>query len=304
MMEEEDVIGTWDLPFAAEPSLDFESSVAQVLIVPAEPGTSPRLEARGRAARRLQPSVKLDGGVTRVRIAGWDELGFPGDLWGFAGKVKYALHVPRAAAAKVRTEAGRIRVRDLEGCDLSLETDAGTIDLERVHGRLKIRTAAGKIDGEDVGGTFDVETNAGAIRLRVLGLDAGTHRVRTDLGSVRIELARGILARIDAHTSLGSTRIDYPSTTRAAALLEISNEVGSVRVREWSRRRAAEAAPSSGPYRTPAAPIVVAAEVVPPDAEVPGAPKADPLDRVLEMVAQGKLSPRDAGEILRQLGHV
>ena len=33
-----------------------------------------------------------------------------------------------------------------------------------------------------------------------------------------------------------------------------------------------------------------------------GSPVGDPLEGVLEMVAQGRLSPRDAGEVIRAMG--
>jgi hypothetical protein len=302
-MREEEMDGVWELPFAAQPALEFDVSMATLSIEPSTPDRTPCLIAHGRGARGLTPEIQLDGEITRVRVPGWDEAAFSGNFWGWPGKFRLTLYLPRAVRATVRTEAGRIRARGLAGCELSLSTDAGSIDLDDIQGRLRVRTSAGKIDGQDLAGSLDVETTAGAIRLRLRGLDPGTHRIHTDLGAVKLEIARGAAVRINARASMGATKIDFPSSPGAAAVLELSTEIGSLRVREFSRRHRVDA-PSGGPYRVPAPIVVPAAPAVPGAAANEATPPGDPVERVLEMVAQGKLSPRDAGALLRELGQV
>ncbi|MEO7109007.1 MAG: hypothetical protein ABI183_01105, partial [Polyangiaceae bacterium] len=119
-----------------------------------------------------------------------------------------------------------------------------------------------------------------------------------------------IEVRIDASSAFGGARVKFPSSPHAAATLVASSDAGTVRVREshgrsgsrhhehreWRQHHVHEKwSHKAGPYRRPAAPQAPVASVTQPnDAE---------LDRVLKMVADGTLSPEDAGEVLRALGH-
>ncbi len=280
------------LPLDEHPKLDVSADFAHLTIVPISPGEKPWAEVRSKRTNRVR--VRAEDGTTYVRIGGED--------WGFAmwnGKDRVTLHVPADVHARVVSAAGRLFVERLDGCDLVVENDAGTIDLDDVGGALRIVTDAGRIDGNKVRGRLDVTSQAGAVRLDVTGLEPGEHRVRAEVGAVKIDLARGMDVRIEAHAAMGTAKVDYPQRKDAAAVLLVETEVGAIKVRasdrsvvvpRWDR-------PGAGPYRA-------SADVIAP---APGAEPAEnpafgeELDRILAKVADGSLSPSAAAELLRAL---
>lgn len=95
--------------------------------------------------------------------------------------------------------------------------------------------------------------------------------------------------RIAARTTMGATRIDLPVANDAPALLEVEADLGAIRVMESSRTWDATIATPAGPYR--AAPASG------------GEPTSDEeVERILERVADGSLSPEAARDLLRALG--
>jgi len=192
-----------------------------------------------------------------------------------------------ANALIVRTSGGRVRAERLDGCRMAIESDAGEILLRDVHGSLRLSTEAGRIEGTKMRGTFDVRTSAGAVRLEILDLDPGVHRVQTNVGAQRIELARGMPVWIEGRASMGSVRVKYPVTKGAPSMLDLTADLGSIKVSEalatWTARVEDEM-----PYRTPKAP--------------PRTDEAE-VEAVLRRVAEGSLSPSDGAALLRSMGH-
>jgi hypothetical protein len=288
--------------------LELSAEMGAITLVPVEPGGAPRLVAEGKLAKKMRPEIRRDGDMLRVRVDWQGDLGLLRSFWGWGDKLRLTAYLPRGVRATVRADAGHLRARDLLDCELSLNAEAGAIDLENVRGRMLVRAPTGKIEGRGLTGSFDMEANTGAIRLGILGLDPGRHRVRTDMGVAKIELAHGIAVRVEPRVAIGDARVDYPETAGAAAVLEVSTELGAVRVRQ-SREVAVAPIAQRAPYREPP---VVEPPSMGEEGEEGGAPSAPPfdasavpedaLDKVLVMVAKGKLSPRDAGELIRALG--
>jgi hypothetical protein len=311
-IQDRDPQTSWPLPLDEHPRLEIDASAAQMMIVPLAPGERPRLEALGRDAERVRADIEAGGGTTHVRVRG--EGGFLG--FGRHVRARLVLHVPHAVDLRAHTEAGRLRVHGLRRCRLTLETEAGEVDLRDVHGALVVRTEAGRVEGEGLAGSLDVSTSAGAVRLEILHLEPGVHRVHTSVGAAHLELARGMQVRIDARTAMGVARVSYPSTREAAAVLDLVAEVGAVKVREAHARWApiVDDVVAGGPYRAPSpiAPIPPAPAAGASIAEA-DAVRTAPLDDVeadaalasiLQRVADGSLTPKDAAELLRGLGHV
>jgi hypothetical protein len=301
-MENEDIT-TWELPFGPFPVLDLSAGMAAVTLVPVEPGGAPRLVVEGKLAGKVRPEIGRDGDTLRVRVDWQGDLGLLRSFLGWGDKLRLTAYLPHGVRATVRADAGHLRARDLLDCELSLSAEAGAVALDNVRGRMSVRATTGKIEGRGLAGTFDMEASTGEIRLGILGLDPVRHRVRTDMGAAEIELARGIAVRVEPRVTVGDARVDYPETPGAAAVLEVSTELGAVRVRQSLEVAAAKAAQLT-PYREPPSTLEVGEER--------GAPSAPPFDastvpedaleKVLVMVAKGKLSPRDAGELIRALG--
>ncbi len=286
---------TWPLPFGERPELEMEADALPVTLQPAAPGEAPYLELVGHHVDRAEVHVARQGDAVRVRVRpGRRPFGL---LWGAALRV--VAHVPRAVSARVRTDAGSIDARELGPCRLDLRTDAGRIRLQDVHGRLRLSTDAGQVTGEGVGGSLEVRTDAGQVTLDVQHLDPGEHRVHTDVGAVSLELRPGLDVQVEARASVGAVRNEYPSRAGASAVLRVSTDVGSVRVRQgadvvtgpWDR----PPEPGRGPTEPPSPP--------PRPPGGPGRPLDPEVERILKMVEAGELTAREADDLLRALNH-
>ena len=293
----------WSLPLAEHPRLELQTEIARMRVVPVEKGEAPWLEVvcdHPHVAPRVE--VEGAGGVTRVHVSGawggdpswwsgpwWDSAFWEKKFWKKAFRTLVVAHVPRDVQGRIRSNAAKLHVEHLVGCELSIETDAGAVSIEDVSGRLSLSTQAGRIDAIRVTGAIDIATSAGAVNAEILSLSPGTHRIRTSVGAVRLELAKGMPVRVAARTTMGATRVDFPVTDDAAAELDIEAELGAIRVTESSRHYDANVA-AAGPYRTPSPPV----ESAPRDSEE--------IERILERVASGELAPEAARDLLRALG--
>ncbi len=298
------------LPLDEHPRLELDADFLHVAIVPVEPGEASFVEVLGEMSSTLD--VNASDGTTRVRLAHarphgggverstfrpwWDGRFWDASFWEQRWKEdrhgKLRFHVPRDAQLRILSNAGRIHVEHLWGCDLSVEAHAGRVTLNDVTGRLRLETQAGRIDGNGIGGTLDVTTSAGAVKLDVAFLAAGRHHIRTSMGAVRVALARGMPVHIDAKTSLGSARVDFPSLADAEASLLVEADLGAIRV-----------GPSEASWRGVVEPPVDVPAPARGDAyRSPGAPTDAELQKILGRVADGSLSPQAARELLRALG--
>ena len=287
----------WSLPLENR-SLDVYTDMARVTLVPVQAGEKPWLELRD-AQEHVAPGVQVDedGDRTRVRISGlagdhgawWSGPWWEAMFWKKAFRSNVVLHVPVDVRGRLRSNASRMHIEHLRGCDLDVETDAGSLTVDSVTGRLRLATQAGRIEAKRIGGALDLSTSAGAIFADVVSLCDGTHPIRTNVGAVRLELARELDVRIEARTSMGATRIEFPSSDDAPAVLDIEADLGAIRVTK-SSRPAEVISSGEGPYRT--AWTQVAAH-----------PTSDEeIERILSRVADGSITPEAARDLLRELG--
>jgi hypothetical protein len=238
--------------------------------------------------------VHRDAGIVHVEVKpNGSSMGAL--FFGRRGHARIVALVPENVVARLTTSAGRLSVSRLRGAALEIHTDAGSVELDDVSGRMRLTTSAGRIEGRGLSGAIDATTDAGSIQLEIAHLDAGRHEITTSVGSVRLELARGLPALIHARATMGSAKVDVRSTPGAAAVLEVSADLGSVRVRESSRTYEGAVPPivapppvEAGPFRTMDRPAPLPKET---------------LDRILARVASGELSPESASQLLRALGH-
>ncbi len=310
---------TWPLPLAGSTELEISCGTIPVYLQPVAGDELPSLTVSGRDAAQVHVDVNSSAERVRVRLA------IPHRTIAnlIAGDTRAIVRVPAAVSARVRAEAGAVEARDLDGCRLDLAADAGRVALDNVHGRLTLAADAGQVHGERVGGSLDVRTDAGAVRLHIDQLGPGEHRVRTDVGSVKLELAPGIAVRIETRSGMGSARSSYPSTPDAPAVLRVSTDVGSVRVRPAGEH------PADGPAEPAWDPAMFGrgrGMPVPPMPPMPpfppgmfthrrqSRPQAPPpprpprpedgeIARVLRMVETGELSAADAEELIKALNH-
>jgi hypothetical protein len=279
---------TMTLPFGDNPILDFEANASQLEVVTLKPGEAPCLEVDSSS----EPEVRLEGEVVVVRpnarsfLAGWDLA---------ANTV--TLKVPAHVKARLRCDMGRAIVNGLAGCDLEVSTQAGSLELHNVRGRMKLKANAGQIRGEGLGGTFNVDCGAGSARLHIVALDPGTHTVHSNMGSVRIELAPGIQVRIDARTVMGSTRNKYPSNPDAAAVLKLEAELGSVRISEGN----GDQDPRHGDWPDWRRLWEAAEAFMTPQPAAKAQPSGEELRQILGMVEAGKINAAEAERLIRAI---
>lgn len=300
----------WDLPFTGTPEIHLFADYQSIVVEPISEGETPHLEMKG-GGKAPHVLIEREGNAVRVGIGHHSGIPFIDWIpWGAGSKM--IVRVPPKIRGTFQTGAGTLRARDLNGCDVELATDAGTIRADRIRGKIRLRTAAGTIDGYDLAGSFDVETSAGTIDLCIGELDPGKHRVHTSAGTVRVDLSRDVAVHIEASSSFGGSRVSFPSDRNAAATLAVTSDAGTVRVRGSDKitppPRVASAfiADGASPYRRTEVVTNVSTSIassggsyVAVDENVAN----EELERVLAMVADGTITPNDASEILRALGH-
>jgi len=298
---------TIPLELGEVPVLDIQADALRVELGPVEPGGQPRveIESRGNGSTglsRVEVTKDADTETVRVRVrTPWAELPFAGE--DVVRRIR--LYVPQHVRARLHSSMGRISVQELAGCDLDISTSAGTVELDRVRGRLSVSVDSGSVRGEHLGGTFNVRSQAGSVRLGIDALDPGTHLVRTSMGAVKVELAKGLAVRVETSTTLGSARSNYPNTPNADTVLRLEAELGSVKLREGGSPE--DVRHGDWPdwrrfWRDVVGTVAEQLDVPPP--QPPQAKKVSDaeLREVLDLVAQGKITASDAERLIRAMG--
>ena len=289
---------TWTLPFGERAELELAAGRGDFALVPVDPGEAAWIEVAGRG---VVDGVEVSrvGNVVRVEVDRDNHVHRSGR------DSRATLHVPRDVRAEIHTHAGSVEARDLGPCELAVKTGAGRIALSDVYGRLRLSTGAGQIAGHGLGGSIDAETNAGAVLLDIGALDPGDHHIRNGAGAIRLELAYDIDARIDVRPGRGSVQSDYPTRQHAAAVLHVSTDVGSIRIRGTHfqvaprapiRTSTVESRDETESRFAPTTPSSVVEERA-----GAGALSETNVERILKLVESGKLSARDAKELLEAL---
>ena len=145
----------------------------------------------------------------------------------------------------LHSRSARLIVSVPAASDVSAKSGDGSIDIERVSGRLALRSGDGHIHGRMLGGEVDANTGDGSVKLdgNLTGLrvhtgdgsvtihaDAGSSPsadwdIVTGDGSVTLEVPDGFGAELDAHTGDGSIRM------RDLTLSNVTGTIGRSTVR-------------------------------------------------------------------------
>lgn len=157
-----------------------------------------------RAANESEARRILAGFAVRVNPeGGWSVLSTAD---GFAAAL--TLRAPKLGAASIRTSDGPVEANGIDG-SLEVDSGAGPLAADRIHGACRLNTRGGEIRAGDIGGTLRATTGAGAITVRssggesilqtmggdiVVGNAVGPVRAETGAGTVRIEQAGGSVA--------------------------------------------------------------------------------------------------------------
>lgn len=109
----------------------------------------------------------------------------------------FEVRVPRRFNADVRTAGGGITLEGIEGT-VTGKTSGGSIDAERITGRVEISTSGGSLNIGEIDGPVSGATSGGSIDVRDV---TGSVEVRTAGGSIEL---RSVGGDVEARTAGGS----------------------------------------------------------------------------------------------------
>jgi hypothetical protein len=159
-----------------------------------------------RAANEDEARRLLAGFAVRVtREGGWSVMSAPA---GFAANL--TLRAPKLGAASIWTSDGPVEANGIDG-GLEVDSGAGPLTADRIHGNCRLSTRGGGIRAGDIGGTLRATTGAGFI---TVGSTGGESVLRTAGGDIAVGHAVG---PVRAETGAGAVRIEKAGGAVAAA---------------------------------------------------------------------------------------
>lgn len=234
---------TKEFEVGSAPELIVDAEVAEVEITEGSAGMITALvELPDKDRYRLSSSQ--EGDVVNITLKnkglkGW--LFSPFDLIGDDGP-RISLKVPSQSKLTVFTDAGPVKVKDLEST-MIVRTDAGGIRLDGVSGDADLNTGSGTIRVEEFSGILDAGTDAGSVNVSncegefsvstgVGGIDfddvEGTFRVRSEVGT--IDFAGSITGGQDNSFRNGVGSIDLTLYDVADLFIDAKSNLGSVSI--------------------------------------------------------------------------
>jgi hypothetical protein len=122
------------------------------------------------------------------------------------------------------------------GCDLQINGNAGTIDIDGIDGEAVVTTNAGtiKMRNTKLRGRSKLMTNAGTIDFSGTLDPSATGRLETNIGTINATISRDASFVIEAKTDLGTVHNDFGNNvvgTAPFAKLELYTNMGTVTVR-------------------------------------------------------------------------
>jgi hypothetical protein len=144
-----------------------------------------------------------------------------------ATSVDFTITVPNTTDLQINTNAGSINVNGVNG-KMSLVSNAGTIGATQssLAGSSTFRTNAGSINFNgsiSSTGTYDFETNAGSIDLTLTGSPNFHVNATTDVGSINSSFPLTV-----SHSSVGATVNSDVGTPPQATTLTLKTNAGSI----------------------------------------------------------------------------
>ena len=120
------------------------------------------------------------------------------------------------------SSAARLVASVPRACNLTVNSGDGGLNVERVHGTLRLTTADGSVRGYELEGDVDVDTGDGSVKLERV---AGAIRVRTGDGSVSLT---GRLSHVNVFTHDGTVMLKLEPGSRVDADWELTTGDGGV----------------------------------------------------------------------------
>jgi len=124
-------------------------------------------------------------------------------------RVEVTVREPSTHGFHFGGRSARLIVSLPAAADVSATSGDGSIDIERIDGKLQLRSGDGSIRARDIRGDLDVHTGDGSI---IVGGRLTTLRARSGDGSVTVHVAPGSAAEAewDVDTGDGSVTLELP----------------------------------------------------------------------------------------------
>jgi len=124
-------------------------------------------------------------------------------------RVEVTVREPSTRGFHFGSRSARLIVSLPAASDVSAKSGDGSIDVERIEGRLQLNSGDGSIRARDISGALDVHTGDGSI---VVGGKLTALRARSGDGTVTVHVAAGSAAENDwdINTGDGSVTLELP----------------------------------------------------------------------------------------------
>jgi len=179
-----------------------------------------------------------EGNTLRVTTKGWFSNNYMWSLFGGLRNVNLDITVPQHCDLQVNGDAGTIQIEGTSG-QLQVGTSAGTIHVERatMEGQSRLNTNAGTIHAEQMvlKGQTSFHTNAGTIYFAGALDPLGYYHFDTNMGTVDAILPANSSFSLDATTDLGTINNQFGGSTIGPAPhahLELKTNLGTITVRK------------------------------------------------------------------------
>ena len=220
--EEETIVTT--VPAAGLTSLVVENGAGPVRIVGVNDADEVRVTARiSRGWRRTGHGQRVEG--ERLVLDATCPI-FPSEFC----YVRYTVEVPRDMDVDVDGD-GWLRASDLDG-DLTMTTDDGSIEVERLSGDVFLDSDAGRVRASAMtSGAVEARSDAGSVRL---SFDEPPRRVVADSDAGSVEVAvpdDGDPYAVTVDSDAGSATADVDQARDAARSIVATTDAGSATVR-------------------------------------------------------------------------
>ncbi|QSO51656.1 DUF4097 family beta strand repeat protein [Alicyclobacillus curvatus] len=140
-------------------------------------------------------------------------------------RLKVDVEVPKHLydSVNARASAGNVTVQNLSAKNLTLRSNAGSVNASQVTGSVKASSSAGSVQIHDITGDVNLESNAGSIQA---GSIDGTIHATSSAGSITINLP-AITHNITAKSTAGQVRI---TTATAPPALQFTLQTSAGRI--------------------------------------------------------------------------
>lgn len=241
----------------------------------------------------VQGPVDVDSGQGQVRLRGL------GDTTVDTGQGDVTV-IQHQGSLDVDTGMGKIYLERVRGREIDIDTGMGDVRAEGVEAHsLRIDGGAGALNLRGIAvQELDVESGMGRVEVELVSLHPrGEYEIETGAGTLDLYLPREADAELRLETGLGRVRLDLPGVQRegsrggetrlvlgrGGASIHLESGMGAVFVGTTNAQTVAAAAAGMAP------------------AEPYTGVRQDELERILQMVAEGKLSPQEAETLIGTL---